>query len=180
MTDLFDIEPTFKPSSPDLEQVNMGELMVSVEMDKALSVACGAFDYAFTGISSFSLPKFDAPQRDGSWNIGLIVGPSGSGKSQLLFRYFGEPMEPQWSAKKAIVSQLGEPNEAIAKLSAVGLNSVPSWCRPYHVLSTGEQFRARMAAMLDNGIGMAEEKPIGMLSIHARNVSAHSFMSALK
>jgi len=45
---------------------------------------------------------------------------------------------------------------AYQKLSAVGLNSVPSWCRPYHVLSNGEQFRARMAAMLNSDTSFDE------------------------
>jgi GNAT superfamily N-acetyltransferase len=38
-------------------------------------------------------------------------------------------------------------------LGAVGLNSVPSWLKPYHVLSTGEKFRADLARSLeDNAI----------------------------
>ena len=44
-------------------------------------------------------------------------------------------------------------NEAIDKLTAVGLNSVPSWVRPYEVLSTGEKFRADLSRRLkDNAV----------------------------
>jgi ABC-type dipeptide/oligopeptide/nickel transport system ATPase subunit len=35
-----------------------------------------------------------------------------------------------------------------AALSSVGLGSVPSWLRPYSVLSTGERFRADLARIL--------------------------------
>jgi ABC-type ATPase with predicted acetyltransferase domain len=31
------------------------------------------------------------------------------------------------------------------KLSSVGFNSIPSWYKPYHVLSNGEKFRADLA-----------------------------------
>ena len=121
----------------------MNTISVTVELDDTLLKACEPFDYKFDGTSTFTLPKFDAPKRDGSWNIGLIVGPSGSGKSHLLHDNYGITEEPTWNKQKAIASQV-----AYQKLSAVGLNSVPAWCRPYHVLSNGEQFRARMASML--------------------------------
>jgi GNAT superfamily N-acetyltransferase/ABC-type transport system involved in cytochrome c biogenesis ATPase subunit len=129
-------------------------LSTTVDMDDALNEACKPFDYTFTGTSEFVLPKFDAPKRDGSWSIGLIVGASGSGKTQLLKEHYGITPEPEWLQNKAIVSQLG--SQAIERLSSVGLNSVPSWCKPYHVLSNGEQFRARMARLLDSNTSFDE------------------------
>ena len=33
-------------------------------------------------------------------------------------------------------------------LAAVGLGSVPTWLRPYHVLSNGERFRADLARII--------------------------------
>lgn len=131
-------------------------LDVSVDVDETLRLACEPFDYSFDGKSEFCLPNMDAPLRDDSWSIGLIVGPSGSGKSQLLRMYYGESVEPKWDSKLAIVSQLGTHQEAMDKLAAVGLNSVPAWCRPYHVLSNGEQFRARMARMLESNSSFDE------------------------
>jgi ABC-type ATPase with predicted acetyltransferase domain len=38
--------------------------------------------------------------------------------------------------------------KATAALAAVGLGSIPSWLRPYRVLSNGEQFRAGLAELL--------------------------------
>ena len=118
-------------------------LMSSVSMDQALADACRPFDYEFSGVSEFTLPTFDAPTRDGSWSVGLIVGPSGSGKSSLLRQHYGTTPEVEWDPTKAIASQV-----SYEKLSAVGLSSVPVWCRPFHVLSNGEAFRANMAALL--------------------------------
>lgn len=39
-------------------------------------------------------------------------------------------------------------HDVTAALSAVGLGSVPSWLRPYSVLSNGERFRADMARLI--------------------------------
>ena len=111
-----------------------------VEIDDVTLKACEPFDYVFDGTSKFVLPKFEVP-RD--FTLGLIVGPSGSGKSSILKRYFPEEPSLQWDFKKSVVSQIGD--DATAKLSAVGLNSVPSWVKPRHVLSNGEGFRADLA-----------------------------------
>jgi GNAT superfamily N-acetyltransferase/ABC-type ATPase involved in cell division len=131
----------------------MSTLSIDVEVDEALLEACKPFDYEFTGTRTFKLPDFEAPVRDGSWGIGLIVGPSGSGKSQLLKKNYGETPDSQWIESKAIVSQI---ENGIDKFGSVGLNSVPTWCTPYHVLSEGEKFRARMARMLDNNTSFDE------------------------
>lgn len=132
------------------------ELTVTVELDEILQKACEPFDYHFDGTSRFRLPTFAPRPRDGTWSIGLIIGPSGSGKSQLLRKHYGETAEPKWNRDKAIVSHFPDYATAMARLAAVGLSSVPAWCRPYHVLSNGEQFRARLARMLDNNTSFDE------------------------
>src|SRR5262249_44859527 len=38
--------------------------------------------------------------------------------------------------------------EVTALLSSVGFSSPPAWLRPYHVLSTGQQFRVSLARLL--------------------------------
>lgn len=143
------------------------EFTVSVEVDEALREACRPFDYAFSGTSIFSPPPFVAPRRDGTWNLGLIVGPSGSGKTKLLEYHYGITSDPTWEKTKAIASQV-----PIEKLMAVGLNSVPTWCRPYHVLSNGEQFRARIAALLRTDVTFDEftsvvDRTVAKASSHA-------------
>jgi GNAT superfamily N-acetyltransferase len=120
---------------------------VSVEPDECTAAASTAFDYAFTGISTFE--GWEKPEIPTDFGIGLIVGPSGSGKS-LLLKQFGEEVTPEWNPNKAIVSQFKTPEDSLEWMMAVGLNSIPSWCRPYHVLSNGEQFRANLARRLDN------------------------------
>jgi GNAT superfamily N-acetyltransferase len=92
----------------------------------------------------------DLWQKD--WRIGLIVGPSGSGKSTIARKMFGErlyAMQP-WAEDRAVIDGLGErPIKEITGLfTAVGFSSPPSWIKPYHVLSGGEQFRCDLARAL--------------------------------
>ena len=122
----------------------------TVQLDDFTKAASTAFDYAFDGVSTFE--GWEKPEIPENFGIGLIVGPSGSGKS-LLLKQFGEEVIPTWDFSKAIVSHFKNPEDALNRLMAVGLNSIPSWCRPYHVLSNGEQFRANLARRLgDNTV----------------------------
>lgn len=118
-----------------------------VEMDDIVEKLSQSFDYPFEGFSTFTVPAL--PDLPNDFGIGLIVGPSGSGKSTLL-KQFGEEIKPDWKNRKAIVSHFITAEEAQSKLTAVGLNSIPTWMRPYEVLSTGEKFRADLARCLTN------------------------------
>ena len=99
----------------------------------------------------------DLPGPEEDWQIGVIVGPSGSGKTSLG-RAFGELYEPTWPDGEAIIDAIGRDAafDAVAgALAAVGLGSVPTWLRPYSVLSNGERFRATMARLVCEAPEMA-------------------------
>lgn len=90
----------------------------------------------------------EIPDVTDEWSIGMIVGPSGSGKSTVMKKAYGDPIDWKWPADKALIDALApdkEMTEVSAALGAVGLNTIPSWARPFHVLSNGEQFRAIIA-----------------------------------
>ena len=106
--------------------------------------------------NSFSLCA-ELPLEAESWQIGLIVGASGSGKTSLGERIFGKEAvsgKKEWSTNVPIIdgimpdSEGGDWQKVTAALSAVGLGDVPAWLRPYHVLSTGEKFRAELARIV--------------------------------
>ncbi|MGO1000821.1 hypothetical protein [Lysobacter sp. CA196] len=95
----------------------------------------------------------DLPIEDEAWSIGVIVGPSGSGKSSLGTALWGDDAlwRPRWPANAPIIDAIdpaGDFNAATAALAAVGLGSVPAWLRPYDVLSNGERFRADLARLI--------------------------------
>ena len=125
-------------------------IITKVPLDEYTNMVQNNFDYAFTGESKFypyELPKFI---YDLDFKTLAIVGASGSGKSTLLKEFKGNYISTmkQYDISKAIVSNFDSPEDASYRLSAVGLNSMPVWCRPRNVLSVGEGFRADLALNL--------------------------------
>ena len=124
-------------------------LICSVNKDEFISATETAFDCRFDGTSKFYPWKF--PKKlPKSFKLGVIVGSSGSGKSTLL-RHFGSEENPIWESKKAVISHFDTPDNGVNRLSSVGFNSIPSWYKPYDVLSNGEKFRADLARKLKTG-----------------------------
>lgn len=142
-----------------------------VDVDEIAGELAQSFDYEFDGTQAFIPPVM--PDLPTNFGIGLIVGPSGSGKSTLLSEFGGETVV-EWDARKAVASHFASADEARDKLGAVGLNSIPAMLRPYHVLSTGEKFRADLARRLSDGAIIDE-----FSSVVDRNV-AKSCANALR
>lgn len=97
--------------------------------------------------------RAELPDLSEPWQIGLIVGPSASGKSTLARRVFANAVyEPgDWPRGRAIIDSF-DPDLSIKQitrtLTAVGFSSPPAWLRPYESLSTGERFRCDLARAL--------------------------------
>ena len=77
------------------------------------------------------------------WNIMLICGNSGSGKSTILRELFGGQKKLEYDYKKAVISQFTEwkVEDVCDLLFSVGLSSVPTWLRKPNELSNGERAR---------------------------------------
>lgn len=78
------------------------------------------------------------------WNIGVIVGGSGTGKSTIAKECFpNEYIKGFEYTGKSVVDDM--PQKSIEEITrafyAVGFGSVPSWLKPYKVLSEGEKMR---------------------------------------
>jgi len=124
----------------------------------------GIFDLQAEKISITEIPNNipDLGTRD--WNIGLIVGPSGAGKTTVAKDLFNQELlnteTMQWGRNNAVIDDF--PKELPIKditelLSSVGFSSPPAWLRPYENLSNGEKFRVSMARVL------AESKEIAVV-----------------
>jgi len=85
----------------------------------------------------------ELPIENAAWSIGVVVGPSGSGKSSIGASIFGDAalwQPDDWPADAPLIEAIApaSPFDAVTgALSAVGLGSVPAWLRPWPVLSTG-------------------------------------------
>lgn len=95
------------------------------------------------------------------WNVGVIVGGSGTGKSTIAKELFKDKMVERlkYSAASVIddMPDVGV-NEITKMFYAVGFGSVPSWLKPYSVLSNGEKMRVDLArALLENDFVVFDE-----------------------
>ena len=101
------------------------------------------FDIQNREATNVEIPMNFADCRTFEWNIGVIYGGSGTGKTTLL-KQFGQITKSNFDGKKALISNFDwlDPKSATFLLTAMGLGSVPTWLRPFHTLSNGEQYRA--------------------------------------
>ena len=104
------------------------------------------FDIKNREATDVEIPMNFSDCRTFDWNIGVIYGGSGTGKTTLL-KQFGSLSKSEFDGKKALISNFDwlEPKDATFLLTAMGLGSVPTWLRPFHTLSNGEQYRAELA-----------------------------------
>lgn len=86
---------------------------------------------------------------DFDWNIGLIVGRSGSGKTTIARELFGDCIISGYEyTHESILDDMpasASVSEIEQALTSVGFASPPSWLKPYAVLSNGEKMRCDLA-----------------------------------
>jgi ABC-type lipoprotein export system ATPase subunit/GNAT superfamily N-acetyltransferase len=80
------------------------------------------------------------------WNIGVIYGGSGTGKTTLL-KEFGQLKDVEFNNEISLISNFDwmKPEEITLLFTSMGLSSVPTWLRSFQSLSNGEQYRAMLA-----------------------------------
>ena len=121
------------------------------DVDNTFRVASirGTFDLQDENIEERFVGSIDLPE---DWQIGIIVGNSGTGKTTIAKELFGADYITSFEySAKSVVDDMpkGCSVEAITKaFNAVGFSSVPSWLKPYDVLSNGEKMRVDLARAL--------------------------------
>ena len=89
------------------------------------------------------------PQK---WQIGVIVGASGTGKTTIAKELFNEELTTNFEyTHKSVIDDMPKKcsiDEITKMFYSVGFGSVPSWLKPYSVLSNGEKMRVDLARAL--------------------------------
>ena len=128
-----------------LELLNRYEIEPSFRVDKVR----GMFDVDVPAVEK-RIPV-DIPIEDMPWHIGLIVGPSGTGKTTIARRAFDGYLYFtgfEWSQRSVVDDFPVDVAETTEILGKVGFASPPDWLKPFHLLSNGEQMRAELARVL--------------------------------
>lgn len=124
------------------------DIIKEVKPKKSFRIASvmGKFDLQSEHIKENFKGEIDLKQ---DWQIGLIVGNSGTGKSIIAKELF--PNEYIYKHKYKADSILDDfpQNLSITEITqlfnSVGFSSPPSWLKPYSVLSNGEKMRVDLA-----------------------------------
>lgn len=107
----------------------------------------GAFDLDLKHIDETFKGNIDIENKN--WNVGLIVGGSGTGKSTIAKECFNDYYIKGYEYNsKSVVDDM--PKDKSIKdieltFTSVGFASPPSWLKPYDVLSNGEKMRVDLA-----------------------------------
>ena len=127
------------------------ELSHSIKNDKYTQYVYDTFDIQNKEETRVIIPMDITSLNSFDWNIGVIYGSSGSGKSTIL-KELGGINKVQFDTEKSLISNFDwlEPNEAGKVLTSMGLSSIPTWLRPFHLLSNGEKYRAELAYLVSS------------------------------
>ena len=125
------------------------ELKTKILNDKYTEYVYDSFDIQNREETQVSIPMNLSEAKTFDWNIGVILGGSGSGKTTILKR-MGDVKKVEFDYEKPLISNFDwlEPKDATLVLTSMGLSSVPTWLRPFHTLSNGEQYRATLAYLV--------------------------------
>lgn len=118
------------------------DIIKEVKPAKTFRVASvmGTFDLQESQVKEHFVGDIDLPEQ---WQIGLIVGNSGTGKTTIAKELFPQAYitKYEYNAETILddMPKSATVNDMSKTFSSVGFSSPPSWLKPYNVLSNGEK-----------------------------------------
>lgn len=110
---------------------------------------------------------------DNDWQIGLIVGKSGTGKTTIAKQLFPDSYITSFEYNAETVLDDMPKDASVEQITSafnsVGFSSPPSWLKPYSVLSNGQKMRVDLARAIlsENDLFVFDE----FTSVVDRNVA---------
>jgi len=124
------------------------DIIKQVKPTKTFRVASvmGKFDLQSENIIEHFKGDIDLPNE---WQIGLIVGKSGTGKTTIAKQLFENAYitNYEYNAETVLDDMPKECSveQITSAFNSVGFSSPPSWLKPYSVLSNGQKMRVDLA-----------------------------------
>lgn len=144
---------------PDFDIIKDIEIKDSYRVNNVIN----SFDLDTTKLHEEFKGSIDLEGRH--WDIGLIVGGSGTGKTTIAKELFPEEMDDKKLfsyGNNAVIDEMptqAKMEDITKTFTSVGFGSVPSWLKPYQVLSNGEKMRVDLAKAIlsDNNLIVFDE-----------------------
>jgi predicted acetyltransferase len=106
----------------------------------------GKFDLQSENIVEHFKGDINIPEQ---WQVGLIVGKSGTGKTTIAKQLFKDAYITSYEyTKETVLDDMPKEcsvEEITSAFNSVGFSSPPSWLKPYSVLSNGQKMRVDLA-----------------------------------
>ena len=127
------------------------ELKSPISNNFRCKMACDALDIDIKKKSIHHL-KIEGVKIPEDWNVAMVYGASGSGKTTMVQKLFGDKVfKTVINEDEPIINQFPKSftyDQCAELLSGIGLNSVPCWVRPVKTLSNGQRARAEAALLM--------------------------------
>jgi len=148
------------------------DIVKQVKPNKTFRVASimGKFDLQSENIVEHFKGNIDI---NDDWQIGVIVGKSGTGKTTIAKQLFPDSYITHYDYNSETVlddmPSHCSVDEIAQAFNSVGFSSPPSWLKPYNVLSNGQKMRVDLARAIleDNELFVFDE----FTSVVDRNVA---------
>jgi ABC-type Mn2+/Zn2+ transport system ATPase subunit len=124
------------------------DIIKEVKPNKTFRVASviGKFDLQSENIVEHFKGDIDIPDN---WQIGLIVGKSGTGKTTIAKQLFEDSYITSYEyTNETVLDDMPKEcsvEQITSAFNSVGFSSPPSWLKPYSVLSNGQKMRVDLA-----------------------------------
>jgi ABC-type Mn2+/Zn2+ transport system ATPase subunit len=122
---------------------------------------------------------------DNEWQIGLIVGHSGTGKTTIAKQLFSDILINSFDYKNETILD-DMPKECSLEqitnaFNSVGFSSPPSWLKPYNVLSNGEKMRVNLAnAILSDNEMFAYDEFTSVVDREVAKIGSFAMQKAIR
>lgn len=142
----------------------------------------GMFDLDSSHIKEHFVGNIDLPAE---WQVGIIYGASGTGKSTIANELFHEELIKGYEyTHGSVVDDMPEGRtikEITQAFSSVGFSSPPSWLKPYSVLSNGEKMRVDLArAILSDQDTIVFDEYTSVVNREVAKVGSYAIQKAIR
>jgi len=142
----------------------------------------GKFDLQTDNIEEHFVGNIDLPNN---WQLGLIVGSSGTGKTTIAKELFKDAYVTTFKYKaESILDDMPE-NATIDTITktfnSVGFSSPPCWLKPYSVLSNGQKMRVDLAnALLRNDKLIVFDEFTSVVDRNVAKIGSYAMQKAIR